>query len=258
MADSAEQAQDGLDSGNGTDVQELFEQAEQAIEDFVATLGTLAEKVESLQPVADEVSSDAIDELSESIHALTEHAPTVGNELKQADQLITDVLHGTISSINDHAQAVGAHTASTVARISDEERDLDASFSTLHAGLGDALTLISGSYNEHLQALEAAQRELTDQLRQQYDDRLSSGADQIVSAVGQFSASAEEITKQLIGLLAQAVMGLADAVEESVRQAESERAPAQMALDSVKIVLDPLMEEVGRVKDLAGSVGISI
>lgn len=259
MTDDVEQrAQDGSEAGDDSGVQELFDQVQQAVEEFVTTLHTLSEKLASLQPVANDVGSDTLDELSESLHALAERAPAAGNEFKQADQAITDGLHDTISSIEDRVHAAGADAASAVARIGDEERELDESFSRLQASLGDTLSRISAAYDEYLHALEATQRELAEYVAQRSDEQLTAGTDQIVSALGQFTASAEDIVRQLIELLAQAVMGLADAVEQSVQHAESERAPAQLALDAVKLVLDPLMEEVGRVKDLAESVGVSV
>lgn len=259
MTDEVEQqAQDGSEAGDNSGVQELFDQTQQALEEFVATLHTLSEKLASLQPVADDVGSDALDEVGESLHALTERAPSAGNEFKQADQAITDGLHDTISSIEDRVHTAGADAASAVARIGDEERELDDAFSRLQAGLGDTLSRMSAAYDEHLHALEAAQRDLAEHVAQHCGDQLAAGADRIVDALGQFTASAEDIVRQLIDLLAQAVMGLADAVEQSVQHAESERVPAQLALDAVKVVLDPLMEEVGRVKDLAESVGVSV
>jgi uncharacterized phage infection (PIP) family protein YhgE len=256
MTDAIEQARDDADAGN--DDQELFDRAHRALEDFIATLGTLSGKLDSLQPVADEASGHAIDPLSESLHALAERALPVGNELKQADQAITEGLHDTLAAIEDRVHAAGAESSAAIARIGDEERELEDAFARMQAGLGDALGQIGAAYDEHVHALEAAQRELANQVGQHGSDQLAAGADQIVNALVQFSASAEDLVRRLVDLLSQAVMGLADAVEQSVHHAQSERAPVQFALDAVKVMLDPLLEEVDRVKDLAESLGVSL
>ena len=258
MTDASDQAHHEAGAGNDTDDQELFDRAHQALEDFIATLGTLSGKLDSLQPVADEASGHAIDQLSESLRALAEHARPVGNELKQANQAITEGLHDTLSAIEDRVHAAGAASSAATARVGDEERELEDAFARMQTGLGDALAQIGAAYDEHLRALEASQRELVSQVGQHGSDQLAAGAHQIVNALGQFSASAEDLARRLVDLLSRAVMGLADAVEQSVHHAESERASVQFALDAVKVVLDPLLDEVERVKDLAESVGVSL
>jgi hypothetical protein len=258
MIGRTEKTTDEAGDSEGADPGARLEEAQQVLESLAVTLGTLQEKLESLEQVADDVDGAAISDQSESLNGLSERAASVDHEFKNEDQFVSEEVRDTISSIDDHVHAAGAEAESAAAHISDEQRVLDENLSGLQTVFSDVMERMTAAWHEHLQDLDAARRELSEHVQRQCGEHVAAGRDEIARALGEFSQGVESVMQQLIELLYQAVMDLVEAVEQSVHHAASSRMPTQLALDAVKAVLDPLLKEVRRVKELAESLGLSL
>lgn len=124
---------------------------------------------------------------------------------------------------------------------------------------GDAAGEVADASAEFADGLDqAAQGVLLAPLTESFAGRIAEVDALQRQAVDACADRLEEAAGELQAMVSAALADARETLSAAIRQSEGERAATQPLLDAVQVVLDPLLEQVGRVTGLAEAVGISV
>lgn len=210
------------------------------------------------------------------------------NELTQAAALISETLEQASERITQTTTTLAALQTADEAWLDQRQAALDnlaeaadtavAMIEEKHAELLETISELSNAWQETSQEVGSRIDNLADDLnerffeplrdtRQTFMEQLTNLADRVVddfvpASVAETAESAVADMKEELDDLAEQ---LGDALEGFVRDTidsrgtgESARAGLQPALDQLTAAIDPVMNELDRIRGLAGSVGIHV
>jgi chromosome segregation ATPase len=187
---------------------------------------------------------------------LNEVEATVEVRLTETSALIDSIeerIGESLAAVEERAKTVGGQFDVAVQKASEAwkevagraEDQIAESVSRLESELSAPLNVLARSVDE-------ATEKLIDGVRGEWSPEALREVTQAVLA-----PLVAELEKA-IDTLCEGIEGLCGSARDSGRQGDATRAELDNAVDTIKAAIDPLMNELQRLRDLAGSVGISI
>ena len=226
------------------------------VEGVIARLQTMQEIAERADP---EASSDRLTAITEEVHELGAEvertAATVSAAGERAAEGMAALQASVVSAAGDSLE--GGETA--VQALDDQCDELSAAVAQTRESFAAAVAQLTQATRNHAEQFKAAAREsLFEPLRENFSDAMERGDSSHLSQLDSLLSEVEASVERLADLLVEALTALGRSLSDATDGSSAERAALEPALDAVQVVLDPLLEQVERVKDLASMVGIDV
>lgn len=238
--------------------QDTFKEASEALDTLIDRMNDLGEQVQALQDKTDDIDAQPIAEVEEALGDVLEKMQGVGEDMRQANESVLDAITATQSTIAEHTTATRGHVDNALHMLDEQTSQLNDVMQRTRDAILASTDQIAQAFSTHAEELKSAEAELIECLKRAFVEQLDSGNAISLEHIQDFLQTIDKSMQELFNVLASALGTLANALKDALGQAERERAPAQLALDQVKVVLDPLMDQVQRILSLAETVGVSV
>lgn len=222
----------------------------------------------------------ALTERLDALHELLTH-DTVGAQheallTQQALMEQTEAqLLATSTAVQQHADSLidslaslqsGAAAAASQATQAVETalQDIDQGLSSANEALSNAteafekasgaVTQSVGAFSDHVKVQSTDV--LFKGLHVAFVDRVATADHQLLGAAAEHGERLSASVDDLLNQLTEAMSSVTDSLSSSMAEAQENRQAVEPALDAVKVVMDPLMEQVSRVESLAKDLGV--
>jgi hypothetical protein len=241
-----------LDEIDTTPLAELAE----AVQDVATKIGQLQQHL--AEPFADD-DREALADAVGSLQALGEDVDEATSALNAQGERAQELIAALQADVDGEAANVLEACGSVRGCIDAQHAELTAALAQARAGFDDVTNGIVADMKRHQQeTLDRLRSTLLDSVQKTFVAQIA-GADAAQrEQVRALNGEIERTLELLMELIESALKSVSDSLNAALDSAAGERRATQPALDAVSAVLDPLLEQVERVKGLASSVGIDI
>lgn len=207
----------------------------------------------------DHQAADPLADMSSQIESLTQQVAQAQATVDEFGARVSDGLAAFQVSASSEAQGAAQSIDELLGEI-DQCFDLaEQALNDAARGFDTAADDVAEALDMHAEAWRAgAQDTLMRGLEQGYDSAIADADDAQRQALAAQVSQLDDALEAQLALLLGALDAVREALTDALDGSQAQRAATQPALDAVDAVMDPLMEQVERVKDLASSVGISV
>lgn len=229
-----------------------------ALVDAAQRLVDAAQRLEDDSAAASEIS-EALAEISAQLDALVQQAGEAQSPVDDLGARVCDGLAAFQVTASSETQGAGQSIDALLEEIDQCFDIAEQALNEATRGFDATLDEVAQAFDKHVEAWRACAHDtLLHGLEQAYSHSVAEADDAQRKALAAHAAQLDEALDAQLSLLLDSLNAVREALSEALDGAQTQRAATQPALDAVQAVLDPLLEQVERVKDLASSVGISV